>query len=164
VIADSPYLTGELALTPGGGALAGLVGGIVMVAAISVTQLHSPADTLRIIGRTLPGSAGFDARLLAVAGGAICGGLGALLGLLYAVCQQRAPSGGLMCAGLFYGAMLWIGGGLVSNLPFLAGVRALVRSRSWLLACCAYGLTLAIAASISESRRPLETAPTAQID
>jgi hypothetical protein len=149
-IADAPYQTGDLVLSPAAGAGAGLAASGLMV--VTVAALHPAvaptfAEVLRRIGTMALGHGALHGTDGVVAGAVIQGGLGVILGLLYALCQQRAPAGDLLLVGIFYGVVLWVVSGALSNLPFWASMRPLAHTKIWLLGCCVYGFVLALTAT-----------------
>ena len=149
-IADAPYQTGELALSSAAGAGAGLAASALMV--VTVAALHPPvaptfAEVLRRIGTMALGPQALQGTGGVVAGAVIHGGLGVILGLLYALCQQRAPAGDLLLVGIFYGVVLWVVSGVLSHLPFWASMLPLAHTKIWLLGCCVYGVVLALTAT-----------------
>ena len=149
-IADAPYQAGDLVLSPAAGAGAGLAASALMV--VTVAALHPPVapilpEVLRRIGTMALGHEALQGTGGVVAGAVIQGGLGVIFGLLYALCQQRAPAGDLLLVGIFYGVVLWVGSGILSNLPFWVWMRPLAHMKIWLLGCCVYGFVLALTAT-----------------
>lgn len=162
MISDSPYQTNEPLLTPGGGFLAGAAASLVMLLVIAFLQPYSGLsvrDLLIRIGETvLPhtGAARSDAFLLTSA--AFFAAVGGVLGLLYAVSQDRIPVPGLVVVGVFYGVVIWVvSRGLAS---WLLGpvMRPALHSYPWFLACAAYGVCLAGYAVWADRHRPRSAA------
>ncbi len=156
MVTDSPYDATDYALRPAAGLVAGLLGAGVMLLplALSGTQgsgvLHdvliSAGDggnrVLRLTGA---------APAPVVSGSAVHAALGAMLGLLYAVCQVRRPVSGLIAVGVSYGFTIWIFSGLVAS-ALGHDVWGTVRSWPWLVACVTYGVSLALAAAWSQAQ------------
>lgn len=158
MIADSPYRTSEPLLAPGEGALAGAVASLCMLPALSL--LHPPAglstsDLLLRVGQaTVPYAAALGSTATLLTAGAVHVLVGALLGVLFAVSQDRAPLRTLLAVGVFYGVVIWVAGRLIAALVFGPGLRAVLHSSSWLLVCVLYGLLLGGWAACIERRRP----------
>lgn len=138
------------------GMAAGLAGAVAMLALTAMLQPISAlriADLLAQIGRAvIPPSAGSN--LLILTGVAVHALLGALFGLLYAVCQQRVPLRGLIAVGLFYGFVLWVVASVIIGSLFEPALRCAIRSWPWLLSNLLYGLCLAGVATWSHVSRP----------
>jgi hypothetical protein len=168
VIADSPYRADEPALTPGGGALAGIVGSLLMLLALVLLQPVSGlsmTDLLVRIARViLPNGTSARFGSMLIAGGAIYALLGALLGVLYAVSQDRAPARALVAVGVFYGFVIWVVGRVVTAWLFGAVFRAAFHSYAWFLACLLYGTVLAAYAVWVEHHRPPASAHAVPVD
>lgn len=150
MIADSPYEAGELALKPAAGVAAGVFGGLLMlvlVEALDPISGVSAGDVRSAIGSALaPGDRAVTVGLglhLATAG---------VLGLLYALSQQRIPPRGLVGVGLLFGLVVWIFGALFAGWLMGEFVREVLRSWSWLLASLGYGLILAGTAVLAGRR------------
>jgi hypothetical protein len=153
MISDSPYQTGELLLRPLEGAVAGFAGSLVMLAAVSALNPGASGSAsvwIEWLGRLYPGAA----QSRGLAGLAIHGLLGAVLGILYAASQQRIPRRPLLGIGAFYGLLLWIGGRIVLGWLFSTPVRDVVHSWVWLAGACVFGITLALSAAWADARRP----------
>lgn len=141
MISDSPYEAGELALKPAAGIAAGILGGLVMLAIVQILGPISGigiGDVLGAIGMALmPGSqvvlVGMMLHLVTAS----------VLGLMYSTSQQRIPASGLVGVGVMFGLVVWVFGGLVAGWLMGEGVREVLRSWSWLVACLGFGLTLA---------------------
>lgn len=168
MIADSPYRADEPALTPSGGALAGIVASLLMLIAILLLQPVSGlsvGDLLIRIARTiLPGGTSLRPDSMPIAGGAIYALLGALLGLLYAISLDRAPARALVAVGLFYGFVIWVGSRVITAWLFGAVFRAAFHSYAWFLACLLYGTVLAGYAVWVERHRPPVSAHAVPVD
>jgi len=159
VITDSSYQFEESALTPRLGLISGLAIAMFMLAFVFVLQPISGLslrELLAQIGAVVPGALALEENLILLLGGLVHGLLGALFGLLYALCQQRVPVRGLIGVGLFYGFLLWVVGGLLIGSFLAETLRAMVRSWPWLLACLLYGLCLAACAIWAEQHRPVQ--------
>ena len=160
LIADAPYGTGEPLLTPGEGALAGAAASLCMLPALSF--LHplsglSAADLLvRIAQATVPRAAGVGSSGMLLAGGAVHVLIGALLGVLYGVSQDRAPTRTLVAVGFFYGVVVWVGSRVITGWLFGPAFRTTLHSYAWLLVCLLYGVLLGGYAAWVDRRRPRE--------
>lgn len=88
---------------------------------------------------------------------------GALLGMLYAVSQDRAPGGTLLAVGLFYGIVIWAGSRVITTWIFGSAFRTALHSYTWFLACALYGVLLGGYAAWVQRRRPA-AARVVQID
>ncbi len=160
MIADSPYRTSEPLLRPGEGALAGAVASLFMLPALSL--LHplsglSATDLLVRIGQTtVPRATALGSSSLMLAAGAVHGMTGALLGVLYAVSQDRAPARTLVAVGFFYGGVIWVGGRVITAWIFGPVFRTTLHSYAWLFACLLYGVLLGGYAAWVDRCRPRE--------
>jgi hypothetical protein len=145
MISDSPYRSEDLALAPSAGIIAGLIGSGVMLGALELTFLRDPTfrDWLPRLASVVPGSSLYTHFQLVLVGGTIHATLGAVLGLLFALCLQRIPAYAMIAVGLFYGALLWVVGGLSARVLFAEHFQAAVRSAAYLRICAVYGLVLA---------------------
>jgi hypothetical protein len=155
MIADAPYATEELVLTPATGAAAGCLAALVMLALVGVLWPVGP--TLGTLARAAlpdawiqPGVAG---ELLGLGVHVV---VGTLLGLLYATSQRAAPPAAMIITGVVFGVMLWVGARVVSGLAF-GGMRPLIHSWGWFLSCIVFGLCLAVAAVFRQRFRPGRT-------
>lgn len=168
MIADSPYRADEPALTPGEGALAGVVASLLMLLAILLLQPISGLSVTDLLARvarvSLPSGATARFGSMPLAGGAVYIVVGAMLGVLYAVSQDRAPVRGLVAVGVFYGFVIWAVGRLVTAWLFGSFFRAAFHSYAWLLACLVYGTVLAAFAVWVEHRRPPVSARAVPVD
>jgi uncharacterized protein DUF6789 len=157
MLSDSPYHTRGPALTPGGGALAGLAGSLLMLLVIAVLAPLSGLSLrelfMRIGQAVLPhGNLGHaNALVLATGWYAL---IGAVLGLLYAVSQERIPAHGLVAVGVFYGVVIWAVSRVLSSFLFGSILRSALRSYAWFLACVSYGVLLAACAVWAARCRP----------
>lgn len=153
MIADAPYRTGPLILSPRAGVAAGAVGGLLMMAILSLlgplSKLQA-GDVLQRIGQILP----FALVGPRIVGAAIMTTCAMLLGGLYATSQQRAPARGLLAVGLFYGVVLWIVGGLFTRWLIGGELAVVVRSWPWFVADVVYGLWLAQVGIVISRRAP----------
>lgn len=158
MLADAPYDNDSLVLTPAAGAVAGAAAAMAMVVVVGLEVFGGSGwrAGFGAIGESvLPWSAG--ATSLAVVGTVFHLAVGALLGLLYAACQQRAPLRGLVAVALFYGVVVcWAIVGRISGWALGSPLRGVVRSWGWLFACLTYGLLLA-AVAWTASRRAHDT-------
>lgn len=117
---DAPYDGQGLLLKPWQGAVAGGLGGLVAHFAT-----HNQGEPYALLS------------------------FGVVAGLMYALCQQRAPLYGLAAVGLFYGFFLWLlFGVLLGGLVLDSATAEDLHSRRWLLGGLAYGATLATLASV----------------
>jgi hypothetical protein len=155
MISDSPYQVRFPVLESRVGMAAGLAGAFAMLALTAMFQPISAlraADLLAQIGRAvLPASVGRS--LLMLTGVAVHTLLGALFGLLYAVCQQRVPLRGLIAVGLFYGFVLWVVASVIIGSLFDPALRYAICRWPWLLSHLLYGLCLAGVAAWSHISR-----------
>ncbi len=161
MISDSPYEAGELILTSFEGIIGGLVGTLVMIVLATSLQFlsgHSQAEFLVRLGTAVSPFrlANDHAR---IAGLVVSATVGCLLGLLYAVCQQRIPVRGFVAVGLFYGFLLWVIGRILARWAFGGILHDVLRSGQWLGACLGYGLCLAMAAVLFAGRRAGRPSP-----
>jgi hypothetical protein len=158
VIADAPYRTSEPLLTPREGALAGAAASLCMLAALSLLhRLAGPSATdllVRIGQTTVPYGNAVGAGSMLFAAGAVHALVGAVLGMLYAVSQDRAPAGTLIAVGFFYGVVVWVGSRVITGWIFGPVFRTALHSYTWLLACLLYGVLLGGMAAWVERRRP----------
>ncbi len=166
MIADSPYHTSEPLLSPGEGALAGAAASLVMFAALSLLHpLGGPSATdllVRIAQATIPhGTAAAPGSMFAAS--AVYVLTGALLGVLYAVSQDRAPGRTLVAVGFFYGIVIWAGSRVITAWIFGSVFRTALHSYTWFLACVLYGVLLGGCAAWVQRRRPA-AARVVQID
>lgn len=116
---DAPYDEQTLLLKPWQGAMAGWMGGLV---AYFATQ---DGDPFKLVA------------------------FGVMAGLMYALCQQRAPLHGLAAVGLFYGFFLWIiFGVLLGRFIVDPEMAQELHSKRWLWGGLAYGATLAAGAIV----------------
>ena len=161
MLSDSPYRMKEPALTPGWGLVAGLAASLLMLLAISLIRPLSglsASDLLARIGQAvMPEKVRFrsDVRLLA---GGFYALIGAMLGLLYAVSQERIPWRGLVAVGVFYGVAIWLASRVLTSLVFGFILWPALRSFAWFLGCVLYGVVLAMCAVWAGRRRPGTTA------
>lgn len=168
LISDSPYQAGEPILTPRGGLVAGMLGGLLMLGLLLVFQSLSGFALARLLiawgDIAIPGSSQQSNEVLLAIGLAVHVTMASLLGLLYAVCQQRIPAKSLIAVGVFYGFVLWIVGSLILGGLFGATLRMTVRSWPWFAACLLYGLWLATSTLWVESRRPADATSATPVD
>ena len=129
MMADSPYETRTLVLSPSRGAAAGLIAAILMLVFLGLAE-------------TVFSSSWSEQGLLS-AGSATHLFWGVVFGVLYAVSQRRIPFRGLLSVGLFYGFLLWIVSSLFVD-----------RSWLWLLGYLVFGLVLALLAFGYNRRSP----------
>lgn len=163
MIADSPYPTGTLVLSPKAGALAGLVATIAMLLVLAVlwpwlnfSPLHLLAQTGAMVLGGSPQPTNWSQLLLGLAL-YLVGGM--LLGLLYAACQQRIPPRGLLSVGIFYGFVIWVLSSVLLGAVLGEALRATIRSMPHLLADLCYGLVLALVAIWADKKHAVETGP-----
>lgn len=168
MIADSPYRAGDPALPPGKGAAAGIVASLLMLLVMLLLHPRSGLSVndllIRIAQTMLPGVMGWRPSPMVIAGGTIYGLVGALLGVLYAVSQDRAPARALVAVGVFYGFVIWVGSRVMTAWLFGSVFRAALHSYAWLLACLFYGVLLAGCAAWVDHHRPPESARVVPVD
>lgn len=160
MVADSTYEVDELILPP----WLGLVGGVVAASLMlgfwylwqSFPQFSMPELLAQIGAVFWPESIAPGVNLAGVGIGVHLI-LGALFGLLYAVCQQQTSMRNLVAVALFYGFMLWLTT-LVLVSPWLEpNLKSAVRSWPWLWGCLLYGLSLSAVAIWLMGQRPAQT-------
>ena len=160
MIADSPYRTGEPALTAGEGALAGVGASALMLLGVSLLRPVSglsAVDLLVRIGHTVaPRVMTGPSGSMVLAAGVVYAVVGALLGVLYAVSQDRGPARVLFAVGAFYGLVIWVGSRVITSWLFGSAFRTALHSYAWLVACLMYGTVLAGCAAWADRRRPKE--------
>lgn len=160
MLSDSPYRMKESALTPGGGIVTGLAASLVMLLVISLLRPFSGLSVSDLLAHVeqavIPGGAAFQSHSRLLAGGLYML-IGAVLGLLYAVSQERIPIRGLVAVGVFYGVLIWVASRVLTSLFFGSVLRPALRSSAWFLACVLYGVVLA-AGAVWAQRRPGTTA------
>jgi hypothetical protein len=157
MISDSPYQVGGQVLVVRAGIIFGVISTMIMLLLLAIIQPLSGfglVDFLTHIGdifvpiSTFPNKlslqveVGFLIHLL----------LGALLGLLYAVCQQRIPSRGLLAVGIYYGFIIWVVDRFFITPFFNEYLRTILGSWSWLSACVLFGLSMAFASILMINR------------
>jgi hypothetical protein len=143
MVSDSPYDAGELIGRPGAGAAAGVVAAVVMLALLAgLAGPDSARAWIDDVGKVLLPAPLRTATSLAIAGSIVHLAVGGLIGALYAACQQRTSTSGVLVVGAFYGFVVWLVGYLVLARLLNAGPRLLPTS-SGLLVMLAYGLVLA---------------------
>ena len=144
-------------MTPVEGLLAGIAGALLMLPVMSVLHRFSgPSgrDLLVQISHATAGrgaAGGYGITLTAAAAHAL---VGALLGLLYAVSQDRAPARAMVTVGLFYGLVIWVVSRIVVPWLFGPSFRTILHSYVWLVACLVYGAVLGASAILGDRRRP----------
>ncbi len=168
MIADSPYRAGEPVFTPGQGAVAGIAASLPMLLAILLLQPLSGLSVsdllIRIAQTNLPLGMALRPGSMLIAGGTIYTLVGALLGSLYAVAQDRAPARALVAVGVFYGFVIWLGSKVMTAWLFGSVFRAALHSYAWLLACLLYGTLLAAYAVWVDHYRPPDSARAVPVD
>jgi len=159
MISDSTYDFEDIVLTPRSGLVSGLMGAalmLILVLALQPITGFSLQTLLAQMGAVIWSDTATE-NVLVTLGVLLHGLLGAIFGLLYALCQQRVPARGLITVGLFYGFFLWVGGSLIIGVFLSESLRALVRSWPWFGACLGFGLCLATSAIWVERHRPAQT-------
>ena len=144
MISDSPYRTGEPAITPAKGVLAGLVGAGFSLGVIALLQSLTGTTVYAVLSMGVAGRYSPEISLLIRA--AFVMFVGMICGLLYAICEQRGPRGALLFVGLFYGFLLWILGAVITGSFLSEAARTVLRSLSVLSACLVYGIWLSLVA------------------
>lgn len=156
MISDSTYDFEDTILPPRFGLVAGLVAATLMLVLVFVFQPITGLSVRGLLAQvgTVIGPDTAAESVLVFLGLLLHGLLGAMFGILYALCQQRVPAHGLIAVGLFYGFFLWIGGSLVIGIFLSESLRLVVRSWPWFWACLGYGVCLAFIAIWIERQRP----------
>jgi len=147
--ADTPHQSSELLLTPLQGALVGLVAAFPMLGVVLVLEPGSGASARA----WLVWLGGLVGRSPLATGLVLHGLIGACLGTLYAMSQERISRPALLGVGLFYGLVLWIGGRILFGWLFSTPVRDVVMSWRWLAGSLSFGFLLAAAAGWAGARR-----------
>jgi len=159
MVSDSPYAIREPILSPGQGAMAGVGAALAMMAFLEALQRVSgfqPSLFVTQVGSIVLPVCSRDcgpSLSLLIGLGTHCA-LGAVFGLLYAVCHQRVPSRGLVAVGIFYGFFLWIVSSLAVGPMVGESLRKAIRSWPWASASLLYGGFLALTAVWVDHRRP----------
>jgi hypothetical protein len=163
MISDSPYDVGAPVLTPFRGIIAGIAAALAMLVLLALLQPVSgvsPEAWLALIGGiVMPGA---EANLALQAGAMLHLVIGAIFGLMYALCQMQIAPRNLVGVGIFYGFAIWVLGSLLLGWAFGEKLRGLLRSWPMLAAFLAYGLGLATAAVWNLSRRPARSVAVAK--
>lgn len=159
MISDSPYNLDDLVLSPLGGILAGLFAAFVMLSVVVVLQPYSGISVEQILGQyarfVLPERfENMQATTLLGIGLGVHLLIRVLLALLYSVCQQTAPTRGLVAVGIFYGFIIWMTGSVLFGMFFYDEWKVTGRSWTWLFANLLFGICLAATAIIAEKIRP----------
>jgi hypothetical protein len=164
LLSDSPYETNEPVLSPGGGMLAGVAGSLLMLLVISLLRPYSglsAGDLLIRLGQSvIPRGVALRSDAFVFATDILYAFVGAALGVLYALSQDRIPARGLMVVGVFYGIAIWVVSRVVTPLLVGSALMPALRSYPWFVACLVYGLCLALFATWVDSRRPKSAAAT----
>ncbi|MBE7554728.1 MAG: hypothetical protein HS126_27060 [Anaerolineales bacterium] len=156
MISDSTYDFEDTILPPRFGLVSGLIAAalmLVLVLALQPLTGFSLKALLAQIGALIWFNTAPETSLVML-GLLLHGLLGSIFGVLYALCQQRAPARGLIAVGLFYGFFLWVGGSLIIGIFLSESLRAMIRSWPWFWACLGFGLCLAASAIWVERQRP----------
>ncbi len=167
-VIDSPYRTSEPILTPIGGVVAGMGASLLMLLVISLLHPFSALSAKGLLMRfglnVVPRAGAARDSVLLLTAGCLHVTVGAMLGLLYAVSQQRIATRGLITVGVFYGFVIWVVSHLLASLLFRSSLPSVLRSYPWLLACLFYGLFLAGCAVWAARRHPLDATQPVPID
>ncbi len=162
MISDSPYQVGDEILKPQGGVLAGVLGGLVMLAFFTLAMPILPftlTEMLTTLGSQFLSWASLGGQGLIVGGLVIFLFVAALGGLLYGVSQRSIPNDALLIVGASFGILTWLVDNLV-GLFFDIEMRMMMRTWQWLVANVLFGLTLALVAvavkSISGQQRAVK--------
>lgn len=162
MLADSPYRTSESVLAPVGGVLAGVAASMFMLGVVALLQPYSGLSAKELLIRTgdavLPRGLVARSDSFVVASGVVYAVVGAALGLLYAVSQDRVPAGGLIAVGVFYGVVIWVVSRVLTSWLFGPILRPAVHSYPWFLACVCFGVVLGGCAAWADRRRPKSVA------
>lgn len=141
-------------MAPVEGLLAGAAGALLMLPAMSVLHGPSGRDLLLQIGHATIARGTGAGSGMTVPAAAVHALVGALLGLLYAVSQDRAPARAMVTVGLFYGLVIWVASRVIVPWLFGAPFRTILNSYVWLFACLLYGAVLGVCAVLADRRRP----------
>lgn len=156
MISDSPYSSEGFVLNPLVGLLVGAIAALLMIPVLFVLQPVSGLqlnDVLADAGTVvLSGTA--EPQNLKIAGVVLHMFVGGLFGLLYALCQMRAPTKALIGVGISYGVVLWVLGSLFTHWFYREALSGVIHTWAWLLASIVYGLLLSLVAVWAEHRRP----------
>ncbi len=156
MISDSPYNSEGFVLRPLVGFVLGAGAALLMVPVLFLLQPVSGLllqDVLADAGTVLlSGTA--EPQNLKVAGLVLHLLVGSLFGLLYALCQMRAPTKGLIGVGISYGVVLWALGSLFTHWFYREALAAVIHTWAWLVASIVYGLLLSLSAVWVERHRP----------
>lgn len=156
MISDSTYDFEDTILPSRFGLVSGLIAAALMLGVVLALQPLTGFSLNALLAR-IGAVIWFDTapeNSLVLLGLLVHGLLGGIFGMLYALCQQRAPVRGLIAVGLFYGFFLWVGGSLIIGMFLSENLRAMIRSWPWFWACLGFGLCLAASALWVERQRP----------
>lgn len=156
MISDSTYDFEDTILSSRFGLVSGLIAAALMLGVVLALQPLTGFSLKALLAQigTLIWLDAAPENLLVILGLLVHGLLGVIFGVLYALCQQRAPARGLIAVGLFYGFFLWVGGSLIIGVFLSENLRAMIRSWPWFWACLGFGLCLAASALWVERQRP----------
>jgi hypothetical protein len=158
VLSDSPYNSDGFILRPPVGFAVGMVSALLMLPVLFALQPASGLllqDVLANAG-IIVFSGTADPHNLKIAGLVVHLLVGGLFGLLYALCQIRAPNKGLIGVGISYGIVLWAFGSFLTQWFYREALSTVMHTWAWLVASIAYGLILSLVAIWSEHHRPKE--------
>lgn len=150
MIAEAPSRLREPAIPRSLGAVAGLGAGLLMLVVVWALRAASGVSLVQLLSEigsaVLPNDGSIDETLLATAGFVFHALLAAMLGALYAACQERVPARGLFAVGIAYGVFLWVALGS-AGVALASGSN--LRSWTWLIASVTFGLILATVAAVT---------------
>ena len=159
MLSDSPYNSDGFILKPQVGFVIGMASALLMLPVLFVLQPASGLLLQNVLANAgivmLSGTA--NPHNLQIAGLVVHILVGGLFGLLYALCQMRAPNKGLIGVGISYGIVLWAFGSLFTQWFYREALVTVIHTWAWLVASIAYGLLLSLVAIWSEHHRPKES-------
>lgn len=156
MISDSPYSSEGFILSPLAGSAVGAGAALLMLPVIFLLQPISGLLLQEVLADAgtvvLSGTA--EPQNLKIAGIILHLLVGGLFGLLYALCQMRAPTKALIGVGVSYGVVLWALGSLFTHWFYREALGSVIHTWVWLIASIVYGLLLSLVAVRVERRRP----------
>ena len=140
MITDAPYAASSLILKPLEGIFAGIVSVLGMIGVMCVLQSFydgGPTGILVKFGELIPGAGVEGGVFLFLLGGSV-------FGVLYALCEQRIPTKGLIGNGLFYGFFIWVLIGIILAAFLGEEWRSTLRAWPFLVELLVFGLCLSL--------------------
>ena len=138
--------------------MAGVVASMCMLGVVALLHPYSGLSARDLLVRTgeavLPRGLVARSDVSVAASGVLYAVVGAVLGLLYAVSQDRVPARGLIAVGVFYGIVIWVVSRVLTAWLFGPTLRTALHSYPWFLACVCFGVVLAGCAAWADRRRP----------